>query len=183
LLERSSIFSEYEQHDAQEFLIWMLDNLHEDVNKVKSKPYVEYPDFDGSIPDSQGATTYWQGHKSRNDSIIVDLFYGQYKSNITCTKCSKVLMKYDPFMNISAEVPESYTLVHSLVMLPTGKRLRYYIPVLRTAKFGDVLEKLALFLNVHVDQIRTVAFANHGPVLLDGDRPASLIAEHASKIL
>lgn len=34
-------FSGYQQHDSQEFLAFLLDGLHEDLNRIKSKPYVE----------------------------------------------------------------------------------------------------------------------------------------------
>lgn len=33
----------------------------------------------------------WQRHKMRNDSFIVDLFQGQYKSKLVCPVCSKVI--------------------------------------------------------------------------------------------
>lgn len=42
-------FSGYEQHDSQEFLSFLLDGLHEDLNLVKDKPQVSDPD-DSSIP-------------------------------------------------------------------------------------------------------------------------------------
>lgn len=32
----------------------------------------------------------WQRHKMRNDSFIVDLFQGQYKSKLVCPVCAKV---------------------------------------------------------------------------------------------
>ena len=34
-------FSGYQQHDSQEFLAFLLDGLHEDINRIKEKPYVE----------------------------------------------------------------------------------------------------------------------------------------------
>ena len=34
-------FSGYEQHDSQEFLAFLLDSLHEDLNRVKEKPHVD----------------------------------------------------------------------------------------------------------------------------------------------
>ena len=39
--ERAPQFQGYSQHDAQEFCAYILDLLHEDVNQVKKKPYVE----------------------------------------------------------------------------------------------------------------------------------------------
>lgn len=34
-------FQGYAQHDSQELLGYLLDGLHEDLNRVKKKPYVE----------------------------------------------------------------------------------------------------------------------------------------------
>ena len=50
----------------------MLDGLHEDLNRVKSKPYVEAKDEE-SRPDEEVADEYWQNHVARNDSVIVDV--------------------------------------------------------------------------------------------------------------
>lgn len=35
------IFGNYKQQDAQELLIFLLDGLHEDLNKVKERRYIE----------------------------------------------------------------------------------------------------------------------------------------------
>jgi ubiquitin carboxyl-terminal hydrolase 6/32 len=40
-------FNGFQQHDAQEFLAFLLDGLHEDLNRVQNKPYVELKDSDG----------------------------------------------------------------------------------------------------------------------------------------
>ena len=48
-----------------------MDGLHEDLNRVKSKPYNESKDTDGR-PDEEVALENWTNHKERNDSIIVD---------------------------------------------------------------------------------------------------------------
>lgn len=34
-------FSGYQQHDSQEFLAFLLDGLHEDINRIQHKPYIE----------------------------------------------------------------------------------------------------------------------------------------------
>lgn len=49
----------------------MLDGLHEDLNRVKQKPYIEAKDYDGQ-PDEEVADEFWKYHKARNDSVIVD---------------------------------------------------------------------------------------------------------------
>ena len=41
-------------------------------------------------PDAEVANEAWRRYKSRNDSVIVDLFQGQLKSKLTCPVCNKV---------------------------------------------------------------------------------------------
>ncbi|KNE64152.1 hypothetical protein AMAG_19123 [Allomyces macrogynus ATCC 38327] len=62
-------FSGYAQHDSQELLGFLLDGLHEDLNRVKKKPYIEAKDADGR-PDAEVAAEAWAMHRARNDSII-----------------------------------------------------------------------------------------------------------------
>jgi len=85
-------FSGYQQHDSQELVAFLLDGLHEDLNRVLKKPYVEKPDWEGG-GDSELvklAVDSWNGYMLRNDSVIVDLFQGQYQSTLVCPECSKV---------------------------------------------------------------------------------------------
>ena len=47
-------FNGFSQHDSQELLAFLLDGLHEDLNRVHEKPYVELKDSDGR-PDEEVA--------------------------------------------------------------------------------------------------------------------------------
>lgn len=62
----------YEIAFLQELLAFLLDGLHEDLNRVKQKPYIETKDSDGQ-PDEEVADECWKYHKARNDSVIVDV--------------------------------------------------------------------------------------------------------------
>ncbi|CAL9236397.1 unnamed protein product [Arabidopsis halleri] len=93
-------FSGYNQHDSQELLAFLLDGLHEDLNRVKHKPYINSRDADGR-PDEEVADEFWANHIARNDSIIVDVCQGQYKSTLVCPICNKVSVTFDPFMYLS----------------------------------------------------------------------------------
>lgn len=53
-------------------MAFLLDGLHEDLNRVKFKPYIKSKDADGR-PDEEVADEYWANHIARNDSIIVDV--------------------------------------------------------------------------------------------------------------
>lgn len=45
----ASQFLGYQQHDSQELLSFLLDGLHEDLNRVKNKEYIELRDADGRL--------------------------------------------------------------------------------------------------------------------------------------
>lgn len=99
-------FDGSEQHDAQELLAYLLDGIHEDLNRVKSKPYIEDDDCDGSNDDGD-AIAAWSNYLRRDQSIVVDLFQGQLRSKMTCSVCGKVSVKFDSFMYLSLPVSAS----------------------------------------------------------------------------
>ncbi|ORZ40787.1 hypothetical protein BCR44DRAFT_1527571 [Catenaria anguillulae PL171] len=90
----------------------LVDGLHEDLNRVKKKPYVEAKDDDGR-PDEEVANEQWAGHRARNDSIIVDMFQGQYKSRVQCSVCQGVSLTFDPYMVVTCPFPRHPACTHS----------------------------------------------------------------------
>ncbi|KAG0263362.1 CSN-associated deubiquitinating enzyme Ubp12 [Mortierella polycephala] len=110
-------FIGYHQHDSQELLAFLLDGLHEDLNRIIKKPYTEVPDSNGR-PDEEVADDCWKIHKARNDSIIVDLFQGQYKSTLVCPECEKVSVTFDPFMYLSLPLPINKKWVGTITYVP-----------------------------------------------------------------
>merc|ERR1711892_123280 len=97
-------FSGYQQQDSQELLTFLLDGLHEDLNRVKQKPYVEMSDSDGKA-DSEVAMEAWDNYKKRNDSVILDIFHGLLKSTVVCPECPKVSVTFDPSCYLSLPLP------------------------------------------------------------------------------
>uniref|UniRef100_A0A4W3JYA0 Ubiquitin carboxyl-terminal hydrolase n=1 Tax=Callorhinchus milii TaxID=7868 RepID=A0A4W3JYA0_CALMI len=97
-------FSGYQQQDSQELLAFLLDGLHEDLNRVKKKPYLELKDANGR-EDEVVAKEAWENHRLRNDSIIVDIFHGLFKSTLVCPECSKISVTFDPFCYLTLPLP------------------------------------------------------------------------------
>ena len=93
-------FEGYRQQDAQEFLSVLLDQLHEDLNRITEKPYIELLEKQANENDLIASKRWWDLHKKREDSIIVDLFNGQFKSETICQVCGKSSITYDPFMSL-----------------------------------------------------------------------------------
>ena len=110
------LFSGFQQHDSQELLLFLLDALHEDLNRIVKKPYIECFDYDGEFlsyesdkktgaqpqKKSEGfaAQLSWIDHLRRNQSVIVDLFQGQLRSELQCSECGFKSVKFDAFMNL-----------------------------------------------------------------------------------
>lgn len=97
-------FNDFQQHDSQELLSFLVDGLHEDLNRVHRKPYTELKDSDGRA-DEIVAAEAWDNHIKRNQSIIVDLFHGLLKSQVTCKQCQMTSVRFDPFTFLSLPLP------------------------------------------------------------------------------
>ncbi|KAL8763333.1 MAG: hypothetical protein Q9184_000804 [Pyrenodesmia sp. 2 TL-2023] len=103
-------FSGYGQQDSQEFLLFLLDGLQEDLNRIQKKPYIEKPDSTDEMVNNPAAlremaAKCWEIYKARNDSVITDLFAGMYKSTVVCPVCDKVSIIFDPFNNLTLQLP------------------------------------------------------------------------------
>ena len=94
-------FRDNEQQDSHEFMSVFLDYLHEDLNRITKKEYIEIKEKSENENDVDCAKRFWESNLKRNDSIITDLFYGQYKSTITCPQCGWVNITFDPFDTVT----------------------------------------------------------------------------------
>jgi len=101
-------FSGWSQHDSQEFLLYLLDGLHEDLNRRKEKPLVPHLESDGR-PDEVVAKEAWEGHLLRNDSKVMELFQAQLKSTLVCPQCDRVSITFDPYSTLSLPLPVATT--------------------------------------------------------------------------
>lgn len=147
-------FSGYNQHDSQELLAFLLDGLHEDLNRVKLKPYIESKDIDGR-PDEEMAHENWENHKARNDSIIVDICQGQYKSTLVCPVCSKVSITFDPFMYLSLPLPSTTTRSLSVKVFSADgstSPIPYTVTVPKQSKCKDLIIALGKVCSLRNDE-------------------------------
>ncbi|EPQ26366.1 uncharacterized protein PFL1_06014 [Pseudozyma flocculosa PF-1] len=146
-------FSGYAQHDSQELLAFLLDGLHEDLNRIIKKPYIEAPDWAGGGEKEMVAFAkkQWDIYKARNDSVIVDLFQGQYRSTLVCPDCEKVSIKFDPFMYLTLPIPNKKKWRCSVFFVPhdpTKQITSLEVQLPAGANVGQLRQKVASHFGV-----------------------------------
>uniref|UniRef100_A0A8C6T8L7 ubiquitinyl hydrolase 1 n=1 Tax=Neogobius melanostomus TaxID=47308 RepID=A0A8C6T8L7_9GOBI len=110
------------QQDAQEFLLWLLDRVHEDLNNPANptcRPPIK-PPIEEDDPSVEGPSPPLSA-----GSFVQELFQAQYKSSLTCPHCQKQSNTFDPFLCISLPIPLPHTRIGVAVPLnSTVYRLR-----------------------------------------------------------
>ncbi|XP_016115673.1 ubiquitin carboxyl-terminal hydrolase 4 isoform X2 [Sinocyclocheilus grahami] len=156
-------FSGYQQQDSQELLAFLLDGLHEDLNRVKKKPYLALRDAEGR-PDEIVAKEAWANHRLRNDSVIVDIFHGLFKSTLVCPECSKVSVTFDPFCYLTLPLPmkKDRTMEVFLVRTdPQFKPMQYRVVVPKMGVVADLCSALAKLSGVPSENMVVADVYNH----------------------
>lgn len=142
-------FAGYGQQDSQEFLAFLLDGLQEDLNRIHKKPYIEKPDSTDEMVNNdkllkEFADRNWNDYKARNDSVITDLFAGMYKSTLTCPVCDKVSIVFDPFSNLTLQLPIENNWSREIVYFPLYSRpYRVDVDIDRNATILDMKKFVA----------------------------------------
>uniref|UniRef100_A0A3P8W1L6 Ubiquitin carboxyl-terminal hydrolase 8 n=1 Tax=Cynoglossus semilaevis TaxID=244447 RepID=A0A3P8W1L6_CYNSE len=93
-------FAGYDQQDSQELLLFLMDGLHEDLNKADNRKRYKEEEND-HLDDQMAAELAWSKHKLLNESIIVALFQGQFKSTVQCLTCHRKSRTFETFMYLS----------------------------------------------------------------------------------
>jgi len=100
-----SEFAGRDQQDSHEFLLSLLEWLHDDVNKVP-RPSAMPEQNSKDKQDVAAARRHWINYLERNQSIIVQLFCGQTRSVVKCFLCQGESVTYREFTNLTLPLPE-----------------------------------------------------------------------------
>uniref|UniRef100_T1IWA2 Ubiquitin carboxyl-terminal hydrolase n=1 Tax=Strigamia maritima TaxID=126957 RepID=T1IWA2_STRMM len=156
-------FSGYQQQDSQELMAFLLDGLHEDLNRIKKKPYIEQKDAEGR-PDDEVSSEAWENYRQRNDSIIVDIFHGLLKSTLVCPECSKVSVTFDPFCYLTLPMPirkERQMEVFLILLDPLKQCIQYKLTVPKQGTVEDLCKALSKYTSIETDRMMVTDVYNH----------------------
>ncbi|WFD43654.1 ubiquitinyl hydrolase 1 [Malassezia psittaci] len=115
------MFGSSDQQDSQEFLTFLLDGLHEDLNLVQQRPPVielgeKQQEELSKLPPQLASVVEWGLYRRRNDSVIVDAFQGQLRNQLRCLTCGYTSITYNAFLSLSVPVADGRKIASTTLM-------------------------------------------------------------------
>ncbi|ETO11628.1 ubiquitin-specific protease [Reticulomyxa filosa] len=118
--------------------------------KKKNKAYVQIEDSN-ERSDEVVAKEHWECHLKREQSIIVNLFEGQYKNTLKCIECGRVNNKFETYQMLSLPIPEITDIFVKVIVHyyhPCRKPIRYSVRFAHGASVRNVIRHISQFTNI-----------------------------------
>uniref|UniRef100_A0A1L8DTC5 Ubiquitin carboxyl-terminal hydrolase n=1 Tax=Nyssomyia neivai TaxID=330878 RepID=A0A1L8DTC5_9DIPT len=96
-------FRGHRQHDAHEFLRYMLDRLHTELQQING--VVQITGWTKTTCDVEPSSL---GIFKGRSSIVTTVFGGILQSEVRCLICGMESKKHDPFLDLSLDIPERF---------------------------------------------------------------------------
>ncbi|CAF3436582.1 unnamed protein product, partial [Rotaria sp. Silwood2] len=150
-------YSGNEQNDAQEFLLFLINTIHDELNLATAQRYRQKPknslssttissQSSSSIASSELAHRAWSEYIDANQSIITSTFSAQLHSTLRCNQCKQESKTFEPYLLLSLPIPQKiikpvFITVVFLNQSPKQLQIGLCLPVTNTVK--DVREAIA----------------------------------------
>jgi len=109
----NATFKGYRQHDAEEFVSFILHKLSDEMRR----PHLDERTSPAMNSDSNSLTDIEKlenqsrsallKYRQKNNSLILDVFEGQYVSRLQCSHCDTASNTFEPFVVLSLAIPET----------------------------------------------------------------------------
>ncbi|XP_055876421.1 uncharacterized protein LOC106075636 isoform X2 [Biomphalaria glabrata] len=148
------------QHDAQEFLLWLLDRIHEDVC-VFSKRKTKLPKLPVEKSDEELAI---EAASVNGESFVLKLFQALHSSTLICTTCGERSSTFDPYLCVSLPLPQRCPRLVNVVVVPLkrGRTMKYTVILNQFDSVKDLRERIASEAKLAASQLLLVQMKEDG---------------------
>lgn len=96
-------FRGYQQQDAHEFMRYLLDHLHRELQCSRNGASHQVPPQDGVRLSSTEGKCCINGA-----SVVTSIFGGVLQNEVNCLICGTESRKFDPFLDLSLDIPSQF---------------------------------------------------------------------------
>ena len=114
------------------------------------------------VPEIEAAEGAWELEKRADKSFIRELFYGQWRSSLTCKTCAWASVKYESFFELALQLPSGnrFTLDECIQKYLQPEIVSYTCP--RCRRERDCIKKFDIVKLPKILTIQFVRFFNDG---------------------
>ncbi|CAF3324573.1 unnamed protein product [Rotaria socialis] len=168
-------YSGNEQNDAQEFLLFLINTIHDELNLVANNRVRQQTknSFSSTTISSQSSSSLasvelarraWSDYTDANQSIITSTFSAQLHSTLRCNQCKQESKTFEPYLLLSLPIPQKiikpvFITVVFLNQSPKQLQIALCLPVTNTVK--DVREAIAQQSNLDPNDLALVEIQQH----------------------
>jgi ubiquitin C-terminal hydrolase len=149
-------YSGNEQNDAQEFLSFFINTIHDELNLANTQRYRQQNKLSISSDLTHRA---WLEYIDANQSIITSIFSAQLHSTLRCNQCKKESQTFEPYLFLSLPIPQKiikpvFITVVFLNQSPKQLQIGLCLPITNTVK--DVREAIAQQSNLEPNDVNLI---------------------------
>lgn len=97
-------FGDNDQKDWVDFIISLLNKLHDAENSIAEEDIKEEPKYDAKKCVMENANIHWSWYLDQNVSAVQNCFDGQQQSTRICDTCNNKSIKFDAMKIISLQM-------------------------------------------------------------------------------
>ncbi|UJR26916.1 hypothetical protein I4U23_008225 [Adineta vaga] len=160
-------YSGNDQNDAQEFLLFLINTIHDELNlatngRLRSQTKNSFATktiSSSSLASAELGCRAWSDYTDANQSIMTSTFSAQLHSTLRCHQCKQESKTFEPYTLLSLPIPQKiiksvFITVVFLNQSPKQLQIGLCLPVTNTVK--DVREAIAQQSNLDPNDLALV---------------------------
>ena len=133
--------------DPYDFIFKLLDLFNEELNRGSGEQKKEIEDQKKGETDEETSKRFLDNELKYKNSIITDLFLGQYKSFSKCLSCGNETITFPNFAGMSLPIPDKKTNIQIKLFTSNLKFCYVNLKIDEKTEMKDILFKAIEYLN------------------------------------